>query len=216
MCSTDAIELLLARREHGNLDAIIDSERRGLRPIGATVRQVADRTSELLTELLKLPSVRIFHGVRHTAAGLPLIAHAVTAGCSLVLVESVTWPRGRYAVTTSGHIQCDGVYIGQSADPLMTAVRHWRGVLPPGHQVKAMVIVYLAAPGSVSLPQHSAQGPVWSMADDALIRIRAHLPSGRPAVSRRAVLALIAATTTERDGHYPDIALKPDASRYYG
>lgn len=175
MYSTEAIEVLLARRSHGSLDAIIDSERRGLRPIGATARQVADRTSELLAELAALPNVRIFQGVRHAAAGRPLIAHAVNSRRSLVLVESVTWPPGRYAVSASGHIHCDGVYIGQSAGLLMAATAHWQAALPRSHEVRSIVIVYPAAPGNVSLPEDSARGPVWALADDALSHIRAVL-----------------------------------------
>lgn len=199
---TDATEVLLARRSHGSLDAITDSERRGLRPIGATAREVADRTSELLAELLALPSVRIFQGVRRAAADVPL-EHAVSAGRSLVLVESVTWPPGHYAMTASGRIHCDSVYTGQSANSLMAAVGHWQAVLPRGHRVSAIVVVYPAIPGGMSLPAHSARGPVWATAGDALSLIRAHLPSGQPAISSRAVLALAAATMTERDRPNP-------------
>src|SRR5258708_6186569 len=83
---------LLARLSHGSLDAITDSEHRPLRPIGATAREVAARTTDLLTELLTLPGVRIFQGVRHAVAGVPCIGHAVNSGCRLVLVESVAWP----------------------------------------------------------------------------------------------------------------------------
>lgn len=196
--SKDVIEVLLARRSHGSLDGVIDSERRGLRPIGATARDVADRTSVLLAELLALPGVRIFHGLRHPAPDLPLIPHAVNAGRSVVLVESVTWPPGRYAVTTGGQVHCDGVYIGQSASLLMAAVQHWRTVLPRDHRVRAIVVVYHAAPGTMSLPGRSPRGPVWAMADDALGHIKAHLTAGRPAVSSRAVLALLAATMGDR------------------
>lgn len=208
----DAIEVLLARRSHGSLDAITDSERRGLRPIGATAREVADRTGLLLAELLALPGVLIFHGVRHPAAHLPLISHAVNAGRSLVLVESVTWPPGRYAVTASGQVHCDGVYIGQSASPLMAAVRHWRAALPRDHRVRAIVVVYHAAPGTMSLPGRSPRGPVWATADDALGRIRAHLPAGRPALSSRAVMALVAATIGEQGGHEPGADQDPVAA----
>lgn len=200
---TDATEVLLARRSHGSLDAITDSERRGLRPIGATAREVADRTSELLAGLLALPSVRIFQGVRQATADVPLIEQAVSAGNGLVLVESVAWPPGRYAMTAGGKIHCDGVYTGQSANPLIAAARHWQAVLPPGHRVNAIVIVYPAAPGRMSLPAHSARGPVWARAGYALSLIRTHLPSGQPAISIRAVLALAAATMTERDTHNP-------------
>lgn len=171
----------------------MDSERRPLRPIGATAREVAARTGELLAELLTLPSVRIFEGVRPTSADLPRIAHAVNAGCRLVLVESVAWPPGRYVATSAGYIHCDGVYTGQSAGPLMAAVRHWRAILPRGHRVKAIVVVYPTDQGVLSLPGPSAHGVAWTRSAEVVSDIRAYLPAGRIAISLHAVAALAAA-----------------------
>lgn len=185
---------LLAPRSHGSLDAITDSERRPLRSIGATAREVAARTSDLLIELLSLPSVRIFQGVRHAAVDAPRIGHAVNAGSRLVLVESVAWLPGQYAVTANDQIHCDGVYIGQSAGPLLAAARYWRAVLPRGHRVRAIVVVYPAASGELLLPASSGRGPGWALASEAVRDIRACLPAGRPVVSVPAVAALVAAT----------------------
>jgi len=190
----------LTRRSHGSLDAITDSERRTLRPIGATVREVAGRTSALLADLLALPGVRIFEGVRSTAADMPRIPHAVCAGCRLMLVESVAWPPGHYAARPTGHIHCDDVYIGQSVAPLMAAVRHWRGVLPRGHRVRAMIVVYPTAKGEFSLPASTGRDLTWTRAGDAVSNIRAYLPSDPPPVSIRAIAALIAATVVAEDG----------------
>lgn len=184
---------LLARRSHGSLDAITDSGRRALRPIGATAREVAARTSALLTELLTLPSVRIFAGVSPPMQESPQVSHAVSAGSSLVLIESVAWPPGHYAVTAAGQIHCDGVYTGQSAAPLMAAVSHWRSCLPRGHRVRAVVVVYCECGGEVMLPAGSAHSPAWTRPPDAISCIRACLPAGRPAVSLRAIAALLAA-----------------------
>lgn len=65
--------MILPGRTYGNLDAITDTERRALRPIGLSVHEVAVRTGALLAPLLALPGVRIFQGVRPTAVNVPRI-----------------------------------------------------------------------------------------------------------------------------------------------
>jgi hypothetical protein len=186
---------LLARRYHGSLDAIADSERRALRPIGTTAHEIAARTGVLLADLVTFPDVRIFQGVRPAGADVPRIAHAVSAGRMVVLVESVAWPPGRYLTTTTGRIHCDGVYIGQSVRPLIAAVRHWREVLPRTHRVSAVVVVHPTADGDVALPPATARDLAWVHADSAVDDIRQRLPRGRQAGSRTVVAALLAATT---------------------
>jgi hypothetical protein len=192
-----------SHRFHGSLDAITDSERRALRSIGTTAYEVAARTSALLADLFTLPSVRIFQGVRSPAADLPRIPHAISLGRWLVLVESVAWPPGQYVATATGRIHCDGVYIGQSAGPLIAAVRHWREALPPGHQVSALVVVHPVTAGDLTLPVTTpatvAWNLAWSRAGDAIGDIRAHLPLGRQMVSMRALAALVAATAGEEN-----------------
>jgi hypothetical protein len=184
---------VLSRRCHGSLDAITDSERRGLRPIGTTAREVAARTGALLADLFALPWVRIFQGVRPSAADLPCIPHVISAGRTLVLVESVAWPPGHYAATAVGRIHCDGVYIGQSVRPLITAVGLLWEALPPGHRVSAVVVVHPTAGGELALPAPSRPDLGWTRAGDAIHEIKAHLPSGPQPVSVSAVAALVAA-----------------------
>jgi hypothetical protein len=185
---------LLARRYHGSLDTITDSERRALRPIGATAHEVAARTGALLDELATVPSVRIFQGIRPAGADIPPIPHAVSAGRRLVLVESVAWPPGRYAAATTGRIHCDGVYIGQSARPLIAAVRHWQQILPCRHQVSAVIVVHQTTAGELALPAETTRDLAWIRAEDAVHNIRARLLNGGQTVSRNAVAALVAAT----------------------
>jgi hypothetical protein len=185
-------------RYHGSLDAITDSERRALRPIGTSAHEVAVRTGALLTDLLALPGVRIFQGVRPAAAeDLPRIPHAISAGRQLILVESVAWPPGQYAAKAAGRIHCDGTYIGQSVRPLINAVRHWRETLPPDHRVSALVVVHPATEGELTLPASTTRDVAWTCANDAVRTIRARLPRGRQAVSMRAVATLFAATAGE-------------------
>lgn len=189
-------QTILTARSYGNLDSIADSERRTLRSIGLPAREVAARTGALLADLLTLPGVRIFQGVRPAPADAPRIPHVVVSGHRLVFVESVAWPPGRYAATVSGRIHCDGVYIGQSVRALAAAVRHWQEVLPPGHQVSALVVVHPVSAGDFALP---AAAPVlgWACAGDAVWTLRARLSRTGPAVSTRALATLIAATAAE-------------------
>ncbi|MGH3187085.1 MAG: hypothetical protein ACRDPY_02065 [Streptosporangiaceae bacterium] len=184
-------------RCHGRLGTIIDSERRALRPIGSSAQEVAERTGDLLRDLFELPTVHIFQGVRPTAADAPRIAHVIIAGRQVVLVESVAWPPGRYAATASGRIYCDGTYTGQSVRPLMDAVRHWRGILPSGHRVGALVVVHPTTAGDLALPASSTRTLAWAHADDAVHDIRSRLSSVRQAISMKAVAALIAATAED-------------------
>jgi hypothetical protein len=184
---------LLERRYHGSLEAITDSERRSLRPIAASAYEVAARTGELLADLVAIPSVRIFHSVRAAGADLPLIPHAVSAGRRLVLIESVAWPPGRYETAVNGRIHCDGTYIGQSVQPLIAAVQHWRKSLPKSHRVSAVIVVHAAAEGDVTLPAATPGELAWVHAEDAIGDIRQRILCGRQDVSRYLVAALIEA-----------------------
>jgi hypothetical protein len=181
---------------HGSLDSITDTERRALRPIGATTHEVAVRTGTLLAEMVMLPGVQIFQGVRQ-AAGLPRIPHAINAGRQVILVESVAWPPGRYAATGEGCIYCDGAYIGQSMRPLKHAVRHWREILPPGHLVSGLLVVHPTPEGDLRLADTPAKNVAWARACDAVDEIQAQLPRRQQSASIRAVAALIAASARE-------------------
>jgi hypothetical protein len=187
---------LLEQRYHGRLEAITDSERRSLRPITATAYEVAARTSELLAELIAIPSVRIFHGVRPVGADLPPIPHAISAGRQLVFVESVAWPPGCYETAENGRIHCDGTYIGQSVRPLIATVGQWRKILPKNHQVSAVIVVH-AAGGDLTLPAPMSGDLAWVHAHDAARDIRQRILCGRQSVSRNLVAALIAATADQ-------------------
>jgi hypothetical protein len=181
-------------RWHGNLDLIKDSERRALRPVGESAHEVAVRTGTLLADLLSLPSASVFHWVLPAAEGVPPVAHAVCAGRRVMLIEAVAWPPGRYDLDADGRIHCDGVYIGQSVGPLTAAVRHWRGRLPLGHRVSALVIVHPAGQGELALPDAIGRDLAWALGCDALRDIRACLPAGHAPVNTKTLAALTAAT----------------------
>jgi hypothetical protein len=187
----------LEQRYFGNLNAITDSEKRPLRPIGSTAREVAARTGVLLTDLAADPSVRIFHGVRPADPSLPLVPHAISAGRRLVLVESVAWPPGRYETGSDGRILCDGAYIGQSVQALRTVARQWAGLLPRNHRVMAAVVVHRTAKGEITLPAGRPSDLTWVLADNAIAELRPCIAGGGRAVSRNAVVTLMAATAVD-------------------
>ena len=123
----------------------------------------------------------------------PPVPHVVSSGCRLVFVESVAWPPGRYATTSAGRIYCDGVYIGQSVGPLVTAIRRWQASLPGGHWVSAVVVVHSMADGEIALPAASGQDLVWTRSWDAVRDIRARLPHQLKPASVAAITALLRA-----------------------
>jgi hypothetical protein len=190
---------LFARRCHGNLDKITDSERRALRPIGTTAHEIALLTARLLSELVSLPSVRIFHGIRPAEASQPRIPHAINAGNQLILVDSVAWPPGEYTTALTGRIYCDNRYIGQSVLPMITAVQHWRAILPTDHQVIGMVIVHPTPDRTVAPapPAPTSADLFWARAHEAVRDLSCRLPAGRQPVSLPAMSALVAATSEE-------------------
>jgi hypothetical protein len=180
-------------RCHGNLDRIVDTERRSLRPIGTTAYEVARRTGDLLTGLLGLPGVRLYQGVR--LDGQPPLPYALSAGPRVVLVDAVAWPPGSYATSTAGAVYCGGVYIGQSARPLLGAVRRLRRLQPRGHRVSAVVVVYPSVAGRLDLPAATGPEVTWLQACDAVAAIRCRLRSASSRrVSSRAVEALAVAS----------------------
>jgi len=156
----------MINRRYGSLDGLTDSERRPLRPIGSSAREVAARTGRLLTTLRATPGVRVRAGVR-IAAGHQPIGFAITAAAQVVLVESVAWPRGSYSTAPDGRVLCDGIYIGQSVRPLVAAVRRLRRTLPHQHWVGAVVVVHPYGPGPVALPETAPAGLTWLRPGDA-------------------------------------------------
>ena len=182
-------DALLDQRHHGDLSSIDRGGQRPLRPIGATAAEVAERTDHLLTDLTTVPNVRIFRGFRPAGTTLPPTSHAVSAGRTLILVESVAWPPGWYRTGVDGRIHCDGQYIGQSVDPLLAAIRSVRATLPRRHRVSALVVVYSSGTGRYALPTATDE-LAWTLAGDAPRYLRERLARDPVTVSRHAVAAL--------------------------
>jgi hypothetical protein len=149
----------MAYRLHGSLDGLTDSERRSLRPIGMSAREVATRTGNLLARLADMPGVQLFACVR-VGDDLPPIGHMISAGPQVLLVESVAWPRGAYSTGPDGGVLCEGTYIGQSVHQLVGSVRRLRRRMPR-HRVGAVVVVHPSGSGHLSLPETAPAELTW-------------------------------------------------------
>ncbi|MFI7543500.1 hypothetical protein [Actinoplanes sp. NPDC049599] len=180
---------------HAGPARIVDTERRPLRPIGTTASEVARRTGELLTGLLRLPGVRLYQGVRLN--GQPPLPYALSAGPRVVLVDAVAWPPGSYATSAAGAVFCGGVYIGQSAGPLLGAVRRLRRLQPRGHRASAVVVVHPSIAGRLDLPAATGSEVSWIPAGDAVTAIRCLLRSGG---TRRTAPRIVEALTAASGG----------------
>jgi hypothetical protein len=176
-------------RYHGDLGATSAEEHRALRPVGMTRADVVARTDALLTPLIERPGVRIFRSVRLARVSGTASAHAVSAGRTLVLIESVAWPSGRYAMDAAGELSCDGHMIGQSASPLAAAVTAFRDRLPRRHRVRALVAVHRTGFGRYTLPE-GTRNLGWLMADHLAAALHDALPRRADQVSRQVLAAL--------------------------
>lgn len=168
-----------------------------MRSIGVTARDIASRTGVLLADLVTIPGVRIFLSARPAGTTLPPVPHVVSVGRRIILVESVCWPSGNYNVVADGRVHCDGVYIGQSTVALTAAVHAWRNVLTRDHDVRAVVVVH--ATGKVRLPAGVEAQLNWSLAEDAVLRIKAMARAVRGEDNLEAIAALVAAVSRAGD-----------------
>lgn len=183
-------------RSYGTLDQITDTEMRPLRPIGVTAREVALRTGTLLDGLLGWSGVRMYRGVHLAGRGLPPISYALSAGCQVVLVESVAWPPGSYATAPGGAVLCDDTYIGQSVHPLIGAVRGLRRLLSRGHRVSAVVVVHPSAAGPLVLPAATGAEVAWTHPGEAVRTISRRLLRRRSSSVRAQAPATLAAASS--------------------
>jgi hypothetical protein len=76
-------------------------------------------------------------------------------------------------------------------------VRHWQEILPPGHQVSALVVVHPASAGDCALPVAERNVLVWACAGDAVCTLQTHLSRTGQMASMTALATLIAATAAE-------------------
>jgi hypothetical protein len=102
----------------------------------------------------------------------------LVAGRRVVLIESITWPPGRYVLGEGCRIICDDMRTGQSVRPLVASIDRWRTTLPPDHTVAALIVVHPIGMGTLNLPDSPQPDLVWSLAGSAISSLYTLLPSG--------------------------------------
>ncbi|MFG1607738.1 hypothetical protein [Actinoplanes sp. NPDC049265] len=142
------------------MDSEMDSERRPLRSIGTSASEIHARTGQLLAGLAGARGARLITAVPVGAGETP-IPYAFCAGRSIVLLDSVAWPAGTYAITPDGRVLCDGTYIGQSIRQLVGAVHRLRGAISGERRVEAVVVVHPCTPTAPTLPVTGPPGLSW-------------------------------------------------------
>lgn len=162
------------RDEVACVDGEMDSERRPLRPIGASADDIHGRTGRLLARFTARPGVRLFSRVP-VEAGEILIPYAISAGRLLVLVDTAAWPAGDYSTDPDGGVLCDGTYIGQSVGHLINGVRQLRRTLPNACRIEAVVVVHPSLPTAPTLPSEGPAELRWLAPAGLAVHLRRRL-----------------------------------------
>lgn len=136
---------VLGKPGNGITDAVDDTGR-----ATPAIGQVAEQmTGDVLESLLKIPGVRIFHGLRFPGNATNDVDHAVIYGNKVALVESKLWNSGEYAWNNRGEIVRDGGYRDINATtqfPL--AVKKYANALPDA-RVGGFLLIHSKTPDGV-------------------------------------------------------------------
>lgn len=128
-------------------------------------------TAELLADyLVRLPGVRIFHGLALPGSVFADVDHAVLRGHRLVLVESKAWLPGNYRTSENGMLSRNGQRFRGGSSNLETAVTAYRELLP--HlEIRGAVVIYPNRRGDVTVGEDSADsGRTAPMTPEGFVR----------------------------------------------
>jgi len=184
------VAFVLARRHHAARHAQrrFAAEFAGLRVFGRPGTEagpVGERlTATLLaTYLIRLPGVRIFHGLALPGSVFADVDHAVLCGRRLVLVESKMWLPGRYTADGAGSVWRNGHPFRGGHLRLPSAVTAYRELLP-GVEVRGVALVHPSRAGEV-VTGDSADAPAPPMDPERFVREVGSWLAGDPATVDR-------------------------------
>ena len=117
---------------------------------GADADQLAERlTAALLARyLIRLPGVRIFHGLAWPGSVFADIDHAVLCGRRLVLIESKMWLPGHYTADGNGLRRNDRLFRG-GGSRLPEGIAAYRELLPDV-EVRGVLVIYPSRDGEIT------------------------------------------------------------------
>ncbi|MDI2029383.1 DnaJ domain-containing protein [Saccharopolyspora sp. TS4A08] len=112
-------------------------------------------TAELCAKyLIRLPGVRVFHGLTSPDSEFEDVHHAVLCGRRLVLVESKSWLPGHYTTDENGELWRNGHPFRGGVTRLNEGVATFEELLPEV-EVRGAVLIYPSRAGDVTtVEQH--------------------------------------------------------------
>lgn len=104
-----------------------------------------------LNELLRIPGVRIVHGLRRAGSGPGIVAHAVVAGRRIALIDDELWRPGHYAVGQTGGIRRDGVPYSTAATEFPHVVESYYRLFGEVAFVRGWITILPEREGSIEV-----------------------------------------------------------------
>ena len=138
-----------AHREHRMFTAEFGTQRIfGLPDIQHERAQLL--TAEMCAKyLIRLPGVRVFHGLAQPDSMFEDVHHAVLCGRRLVLVESKSWLPGHYTTDENGSLWRNGHPFRGGVTRLNEGVASFEALLPEV-EVRGAVLIYPSRAGEVT------------------------------------------------------------------
>ncbi|MBQ0927601.1 J domain-containing protein [Saccharopolyspora endophytica] len=138
-----------AHREHRMFTAEFGNQRIfGLPDIQHERAQLL--TAELCAKyLIRLPGVRVFHGLTWPDSVFEDVHHAVLCGRRLVLVESKSWLPGHYTTDEKGSLWRNGHPFRGGVTRLNEGVANFEALLPEV-EVRGAVLIYPSRAGEIT------------------------------------------------------------------
>ncbi|TWF95164.1 J domain-containing protein [Saccharopolyspora dendranthemae] len=111
-------------------------------------------TAEMCAKyLIRLPGVRVFHGLAQPDSMFEDVHHAVLCGRRLVLVESKSWLPGHYTTDEHGSLWRNGHPFRGGVTRLNEGVASFQALLPEV-EVRGAVLIYPSRAGEVTTVEH--------------------------------------------------------------
>jgi hypothetical protein len=163
---------------------------------GDDPEQLAERlTAQAIDDyLLRLPGVKVFHGLTRPGSVFADVDHAVLLGRRLVLLESRMWLPGHYEADADGAVYRNGHVFHGGAAHLPDGIADYRRLLP-GVQVRGVLVVHPSRVGLLSTDVEDGVAIPPLTAEDFVRTIGAWLAEEPPSVDReifRTVLGQLA------------------------
>ncbi|VXB64472.1 J domain-containing protein [Pseudoclavibacter sp. 8L] len=121
----------------------------GTNPMRAFLAQRS--VGEPLAQLLRIPGVRIVHGLRVPGQGTGSIAHAVISGRRVALINDELWAPGTYGISADGELTHNGVAFSSPAAEFPHAVERFHELFGEMSAVRGWMTVVAEREGTLEV-----------------------------------------------------------------